>query len=129
MGDGEARFLSQWVQFNQKKKNLRIGMMLAVEGGFVELGDGAKGGDVGGGAEGGFVEPGDGVEGGDVGGGTEGGGAKWSSTRIWDWEFGESESFELRESESENDKWEKWKPKREDENNRGKFWGWKSKGL
>ena len=68
----------------KKKKNLRIGMMLAVEGGFVELGDRANGGDVGGGAEGGFVELGDGVEGGDVGGGTEGGGAKWSSTRIWD---------------------------------------------
>ena len=56
---------------SKKKKNLWIGMMLAVEGGFVELGDRAKGGDVGGGAEGGFVELGDGVEGGDVGGGTQ----------------------------------------------------------
>ena len=50
--------------------------------------------------EGGFVEHWDGVEGGDVGGG-----AKRSLARIWGWESGESES--------ENDKWEKWKPKRE----------------
>ena len=77
-------FHNEYRSIKKKKKNLRIGMMLAVEGGFVELGDGAKGGDVGGGTEGGFVELGDGVEGGDVGGGTEGGGAKWSSTRIWD---------------------------------------------
>ena len=31
-------------------------VMLVVEGGFVELGDGAEGGDVGGGVECGFVE-------------------------------------------------------------------------
>ena len=100
------------------------------EGGFVELEDGAEGGDVGGGAKGGFVKLWDGVEGGDVGGGAE-----RSSARIWDLEFGGSESFELRESESENDKWEKcikwekWKPMSEDKNNRGKFWEWKFKGL
>ena len=62
------------------------------------------GGDVGGKADGGFVELEDGTKGGDVGGGAE-----WSSARIWDWEF--------EKSESENDKWEKWKPKREDEKN------------
>ena len=74
------------------------------------------GGDVGGKADGGFVELEDGTKGGDVGGGAE-----WSSARIWDWEF--------EKSESENDKWEKWKPKREDEKNQGKFWGWKFKSL
>ena len=34
-------------------------LMLAAEGGFVELEDGAEGGDVGGGVEGGFVELGE----------------------------------------------------------------------
>ena len=47
--------------------------MLTAKGGFVELKDGAKGGDVGDGAKGHFVELRDGVEGGDVGGGAEGG--------------------------------------------------------
>ena len=45
--------------------------MLAVEGGFVKLEDGAEGGDVGGRAKGGFVEVGDRVEVEDVGGGAE----------------------------------------------------------
>ena len=67
----------------------KLVLMLAVEGGFVELGDGVEGGDVGGGAEGGFVKLGDRAKGGDVGGEAE---------RV---------SFGLRESESENDKWEK----------------------
>ena len=44
--------------------------------------------------------------------------------RVWgEWEF-------WIERESENDKWEKWKPnKRDDEKNRGKLWGWKFKSL
>ena len=76
-----------------KKKTLQIGMvdklvvMLAVEGSFVELGDGA---------EGGFVELEDGAEGGDVGGKAEGGLVELSEDgefedlglRVWrEWEF------------------------------------------
>ena len=37
----------------------KLVLMLAAEGGFVELEDGAEGGDVGGGVEGGFVELGE----------------------------------------------------------------------
>ena len=62
-GLGDGTFLAQWVQINQQKKKKKLidqndvlgaklvdklVLMLAAEGGFVKLRDGAEGGDVGG---------------------------------------------------------------------------------